>query len=259
MQVSSSDQSAETPSSDSQKYRRSKLKCIHEGSAPCQRCRKLGNTECALTRPVSRTPRSSKARRSDVRGSAKRIETPQHLDDSIAHATPAAAAVPTRRQHAQSQSPTRHRVPAKQQQLPPSDYTKQLVDAHIDSLSNSVILKAVHVFINNFPELAILHLPTFIEEFHAQRHPESKALLGAVLAVTKAQLSVQSTSWADELLSREHYALYTKDVLSEFILQPPKVQVVQALLIITLHEWGTRDFHKAWVYCGKYFRQLVDK
>ncbi|KAF5124039.1 hypothetical protein E5D57_011961 [Metarhizium anisopliae] len=117
--------------------------------------------------------------------------------------------------------------------------------------SNFVILQAVNLFINTFPELAILHLPTFIAELHAEREPESKVLLGAVLAVTKAQLSVQSASWADELLSREHYALYAKDVLSDFILQPPKVQIVQALLIITLHEWGTRDFHKAWVYCGE--------
>lgn len=135
--------------------------------------------------------------------------------------------------------------------MPPSDYTKQFVSSHIDNLSNSVILQAVNLFINTFPELAILHLPTFIAELHAEREPESKVLLGAVLAVTKAQLSVQSASWADELLSREHYALYAKDVLSDFILQPPKVQIVQALLIITLHEWGTRDFHKAWVYCGE--------
>lgn len=160
-----------------------------------------------------------------------------------------------RRQGGQSESPTRYRVQARQQQQPPADYTKQHVDAHIETLSNGVILKAVNVFINTFPELAILHLPTFVEEFQTERLPECKALLGAVLAVTQAQLSIQTASWADELLSREHYALYTKDVLSEFILQPPKVQIVQALLIITLHEWGTRDFHKAWVYCGEcYFR-----
>ncbi|KID94938.1 Transcription factor, fungi, partial [Metarhizium majus ARSEF 297] len=228
---------------------RSKLKCIHEGTAPCQRCRKLGNRDCALTRPVSRTPRSSKARRKDVGDSERGTRTPRQIDDAILTA-PRTAPDAARRQHTQSESPTRYRAQAKQQPLPPSDYTKQFVSSHIDNLSNSVILQAVNLFINTFPELAILHLPTFIAELHAERVPESKVLLGAVLAVTKAQLSVQSASWADELLSREHYALYAKDVLSDFILQPPKVQIVQALLIITLHEWGTRDFHKAWVYCG---------
>lgn len=131
-------------------------------------------------------------------------------------------------------------------------YDKAEVDAQIASLPNSVVLKALNVFINSFPELAILHLPTFMNESRSVRSPESKALLGAVLAVTRAQLSVLTVSWAGELLTREQYALYTKEMLSGFILQPPKIQVVQALLIITLHEWGSRDFHKAWIYCGKF-------
>ena len=130
------------------------------------------------------------------------------------------------------------------------DYSKATVDHHIDTLPNGVILKALNVFINTFPELAILHLPTFIQEFQSERSPAGKTLLGAVLAVTKAQLSAQGTPWEHELLERENYALYSKDMLGESILQPPKLQVVQALLVITLYEWGTRNFHKAWVYCG---------
>ncbi|KAG5979610.1 hypothetical protein E4U55_004954 [Claviceps digitariae] len=124
------------------------------------------------------------------------------------------------------------------------------VDIHITNLSNGVILKAVNVFTNTFPELAILHLPTFIEEIQTQRSSENRTLLSAVLAVTTAQLLVQNVSWTNDLLSRDHYALYAEDMLGGFILQAPRLQVVQALLIITLHEWGTRDFHKAWMYCG---------
>lgn len=111
---------------------------------------------------------------------------------------------------------------------------------------------------NHFPELAILHLPTFVNDFQSVQSPESKALLGAVLAVTKAQLSVLPATWADELLSRDQYATYTRDMLSDLILQPPKIQVVQALLIIALHEWGSRDFHKAWVYCGTLYHYRQD-
>lgn len=125
------------------------------------------------------------------------------------------------------------------------------VDRHISSLPNSVILKSLNVFSNKFPELAILHLPTFMKEFESPScSRESMVLLGAVLAVTRAQLSSLGASWAACLLSRAEYAAYTKTRLSDFILAPPKIQVVQALLIVTLHEWGTRDFHKAWVYCG---------
>lgn len=127
------------------------------------------------------------------------------------------------------------------------------IDRHIATLPNGVILKTLNVFANKFPELGILHLPTFMREFESPSlSRESMALLGAVLAVTRVQLSAMGASWAGSLLPREEYASYAKQRLSDFMLQPPKIQVVQVLLIITLHEWGTRDFHKAWVYCGTF-------
>jgi hypothetical protein len=127
-----------------------------------------------------------------------------------------------------------------------------MVGRHIAGLPNTVILKTLSAFTNKFPELAILHVPTFMAELESQAlSRESMALLGAVLAVTRGQLTVLGAAWADILLSREEYAVYTRDMLSQFILQPPKLQVVQILLIITLYEWGTRNFHKAWVYCGE--------
>jgi hypothetical protein len=131
-----------------------------------------------------------------------------------------------------------------------------VVGKHIAALPNTVILKTLNVFTNKFPELAIMHVPTFMAELGSRPlSREIMALLGAVLAVTQGQLAVLGASWADMLLTREEYALYTREMLSQFILQPPKLQVVQILLIITLYEWGTRNFHKAWMYCGKSFCQ----
>lgn len=98
-----------------------------------------------------------------------------------------------------------------------------------------------------FPNyIAVLHLPTLIKEIRPEeRSPENETLLDAILAVTTAQVLVQSASWANQILSRDHCAFYAEDMLRGFILQAPKLQIAQALLMITLHEWGTRDFHKA--------------
>ncbi len=128
------------------------------------------------------------------------------------------------------------------------------VGRHIAALPNTVILKTLSAFTNKFPELAILHVPTLIVELESRALPrESLALLGAVLAVTRGQLTVLDASWADRtLLSREEYAIYTRNVLAELMLQPPRLKVVQILLILTLYEWGTRNFHKAWMYCGEF-------
>ncbi|KAG6227470.1 hypothetical protein E4U34_005620 [Claviceps purpurea] len=82
------------------------------------------------------------------------------------------------------------------------------VTSRLTSLSNGVIVNAVNVFTNASAELAVLRLPTFIEEIRSERYSENKALIGAFLAVTTAQLLA------------------------------PKLQIVQALLIIALHEGG---------------------
>ncbi|KAG6253770.1 hypothetical protein E4U49_007413 [Claviceps purpurea] len=92
------------------------------------------------------------------------------------------------------------------------------VTSRLTSLSNGVIVNAVNVFTNASAELAVFRLPMFIEEIRSERYSENKALIGAILAVTTAQLLA------------------------------PKLQIVQVLLIITLHEWEARDFHKAWIY-----------
>ncbi|KAK7415029.1 hypothetical protein QQX98_006167 [Neonectria punicea] len=93
-------------------------------------------------------------------------------------------------------------------------------------------------------------------EYHAARSTESKALLATVLAATKKQPSVLNESWARELPNRESLASYARGILSDCILQPPKVIVVQVLLILTLYEWGVRDFQKAWMHCGIAIRMM---
>lgn len=103
-----------------------------------------------------------------------------------------------------------------------------------------------------FPELSILHVSTFMRNLQSSSHSaEYNSLLAAVLAVTKSQLVMHQAPCAENLLSPETYAAYVRAVLSEFILQAPKIEVVQMLLIITLYEWGSRNFHRAWVYCGQ--------
>lgn len=130
------------------------------------------------------------------------------------------------------------------------------IDDHLASLPTSVILKSLNVFTNKFPELGILHLPTLIQSFQSECSKETKVLLGVTLLVTKTQLSLLNPSWANSLLPSKQYESYIRQSLSGLILQPPDIQVVQALLIMALYEWGCRDFHKAWVYCGTSLSKL---
>ncbi|KAM0387239.1 hypothetical protein ACHAQC_010889 [Fusarium culmorum] len=107
------------------------------------------------------------------------------------------------------------------------------MDEHLTNLPMGVILKALNIFTAKFPELRILQASSFIKEYQAVRTKEGKALLATTLAITRKQCSIVTGDWLRGLRSSESYASYAWSALSDAILQPPKVQVVQALLILT--------------------------
>ncbi|KAE8389360.1 hypothetical protein BDV23DRAFT_194428 [Aspergillus alliaceus] len=209
--------------------RKSKIKCVNSGSSPCQKCQKSQIPGCILSRPrhvatrVSRRRgRSNTDHKDHEEPSGPRPVSPSHEESRAELFSDCLGGV--------------------------ADISR--TDEHLASLPTGVILKSLNVFTNKFPELGILHLPTLMEAFELGCSKETKVLLSAILLVTKSQLSFLNPSWASSLLSGKNYEFYARQALSEFILQPPNIQVVQALLIMTLYEWGGRNFHKAWVYCG---------
>ncbi|KAB8270370.1 hypothetical protein BDV30DRAFT_229016 [Aspergillus minisclerotigenes] len=199
--------------------RKSKIKCVNTGSPPCQKCQKSETPGCILTRPRHVASRVSR-KRGQLR---RRNEDPKDDHEEQTRPQPASS---------------------------DNGHTRPQIDEHLASLPTSVILKSLNVFTNKFPELGILHLPTLMQSFQSECSKETKVLLGVTLLVTKTQLSLLNPSWANSLLPSKHYESYIQQSLSGLILQPPDIQVVQALLIMALYEWGCRDFHKAWVYCG---------
>ncbi|KAE8381866.1 hypothetical protein BDV26DRAFT_278475 [Aspergillus bertholletiae] len=213
--------------------RKSKIKCVNTGSPPCQKCQKSDIPDCALTRPRNIVTKVSRRR-----GHLRRREEGRKDDHEQQTRPP-----PDSSDHG-------HDRP----HLAPESFSEEVdisqIDEHLASLPTSVILKSLNVFTNKFPELGILHLPTLMQAFQTACSKETKVLLGVTLLVTKTQLSLLNPSWATSLLPSKRYEFYIRQSLSELILQPPDIQVVQALLIMSLYEWGCRDFHKAWVYCG---------
>lgn len=210
--------------------RKAKVKCVHTGTAPCQRCSRLGTSECELARPQARSAKKA-ARRVQSISSAL---TPGD-DVSEISSTPGFQPIP---------SPISSRQAA-------SYLVQETVDEHLTRLPISVILKALNIFTAKFPELRILQASAFIKEYQTARSKESKALLATILAITRKHCSVVTGDWLRSLKSSESYASYAWITLFDAILLPPKVQVVQALLILTLYEWGVREYHKAWMHCGK--------
>ncbi|KAI5456705.1 hypothetical protein BGZ63DRAFT_434813 [Mariannaea sp. PMI_226] len=114
----------------------------------------------------------------------------------------------------------------------------------------------MHVFTNKFPELSLLHLPSLTDEIKSHRSNDTVALLGAIFAMAGGQGSILDASWVNDLLPAEAYATYTRKWLLASIMEPPKLRVVQTLLIMTLYEWGCGNFYQSWMYCGIAIRMM---
>ncbi|KAM0417228.1 hypothetical protein ACHAPT_012739 [Fusarium lateritium] len=221
--------------------RKAKIKCVNSGTAPCQKCLKLGNSSCELTRPQARSAKKIAAR-------AQRT-TPE-LTPRDDHVSTVASTPDITRQdpiRPSRPSPSLSRRTA-------SSWGQESVDDHLARLPIGVVLKALNIFTAKFPELRILQPSAFVKEYQSGRSRESKVLLATILAITRKQSSICNGEWLHRLRSSDCYASYAWGVLSNLILQPPNVQVVQALLILTLYEWGVREFHKAWMHCGMAIR-----
>lgn len=215
-------------------HRRSKIKCVNTGKAPCRKCQRSGIPDCNLSRPQSKTPRKTfhRVQRADPPAS-----NPQPTGHEFAHSAQLG-------QHSEvsGHSPRRATIHGED---------RVRVDSHIAGLSPNLVLKALNIFTNKFPELGILHLPSFMQDFQTSCHNATKTLLAAILSVTQCYYSQSGFTGLDTLLSREQYASYAREMLSQSSFQAPKLQVAQALLVMGLFEWGSREFHRAWIYCGK--------
>lgn len=207
------------------------MKCVHSGVPPCQRCLKSELQGCSLSRPPSKTPQKSKSQAS--RRSQPYEPRPAFLPlDERARSCPGTPGATV------------------QSDIQESTPDKASVDSHLANLSTEVILKSLHWFSGKHPEFAILNHSAILEEFHSTCPPESKILLAAILASARAQFSLLGAPWEKDLLPREHYAIYAREMLSEWSFKAPRLQVAQASLIMGLYEWGIREFHRAWIHCG---------
>ncbi|KAK1979028.1 fungal-specific transcription factor domain-containing protein [Colletotrichum cereale] len=219
--------------------RRTKVKCVNSGTPPCNKCEKSGRSDCALTRPqVASTRRAAKQARRATE------EAPSMPRDHDVNSQRLLISAPQSRGPASPSSGVGYRD------------EREEMDRHLEQIPKDVVFIALEAFWRKFPELRVIHPSSFMQSFGSSCPRECKALLATVLAMTKTQKPDSDRLRTQLLCASERYASYACDVLAACILQPPDVKVIQALLILTLYEWGTRDFHKAWMHCGIAIRMM---
>ncbi|KAJ5665888.1 uncharacterized protein N7477_008336 [Penicillium maclennaniae] len=195
--------------------RRAKVKCIHDGRSPCQRCQKTNSEGCALT-----DPRASKlrARRNTV-GSA----APQKRRKA-SHPAHSAEDISTLRRAPQNASEG-HENP-------------------ISALPPSTVISAVETYRKKFPVANFLHYPSLISDISSNFDSVDPIFIASLLSMCVRFMA------DDELEGEEIYAGYARQHLAQRAMEAPSLYLAQSLVMISFYEWGTGRPYQAWMYSG---------
>jgi hypothetical protein len=129
-----------------------------------------------------------------------------------------------------------------------------------DELS-SLVRKAIPVFVEQFPELGFLHIPSFLQELKRleEEQPESSQT-GQNGRPSHANCSTRLKALGSSLLAlcapfipddydREIYAEFARSSISAADF--PDRYTVQTLLVLGMYEWGNGRAYRAWIYTGQ--------
>ncbi|KAJ5133762.1 transcriptional regulator family: Fungal Specific TF [Penicillium atrosanguineum] len=195
--------------------RRAKVKCIHGGSPPCQRCQKTNSEGCALTDPRASKP---KARRNTVE-----------------------SAVPQKRRKVSHPVPPTERI----RTLRGAPRNASEGDENpISALPPSIVISAIETYRKKFPVANFLHYPSLISDISSNFDSVDPIFIASLLSMCVRFMA------DDELESEETYAGYARQHLAQRVMEAPSLYLAQSLVMISFYEWGTGRPYQAWMYSG---------
>lgn len=271
-------------------YSKAKVKCLHQGKSPCERCIKTNSQGCALTETRVRSATVSRKQQKRKRPTAainKDIDDvdPNDNNNNVGDSGNNDGINPTCRTHSDAVSERRNEGTAdgssvkRQRQVQPHDHTSRArphsvsssspspvsekavttaqVEIHLSSLKTSTIVQVVKGFTSRYPELAMIHLPTLLKGFGASQGVQGQKSCQQeyrvlMAAILAAYMASGDRASHNELYERSVYESYAEKLLSNMAFTSPHMIVAQALLIIALLKGSSFDLHKAWMYCGTF-------
>ncbi|KJZ79460.1 hypothetical protein HIM_00929 [Hirsutella minnesotensis 3608] len=205
--------------------RKGKTKCVYEnGRAPCKNCAK-GMHECYL-------PSESMAHHHGQSPARHSSSSHRPARDSL----PASGAgVSDARQPVVGSGSARH------------------VQAASEKLTPELVAECERVISKTFPACVAFHKPSFVQQLK-NASLESTLVYGLLTCAARSSPSLirryGTPTQAAETFAAKAIALINQN------LDHPNLADIQALCLLIIHEWGTRNAVRAYIYLGQAARML---
>lgn len=235
--------------------RKSKIKCRHDGKPPCQACASNPNRNCALTKLQGKSKRqgvlqsTSQARHHGV-GVARRFSLDRHGSE----ATEAAPHHETqqqdfRRQHHEHLD-NRLRAPSRRSWASGSRALQANLENPLLEIDRHFVLEATEIFQRQFTMFSFLHGPTLLDVIHG-KNPLDIRFCG-ILALCARFIPKLSEQYGGSLAACEYFASYLRRSITCHMIASADIGMVQALLLLSFHDWGSGKGTQAWTYNGTF-------
>ncbi|KAB8225054.1 hypothetical protein BDV33DRAFT_187681 [Aspergillus novoparasiticus] len=232
--------------------RKSKIKCHHNGTPPCKSCRAHPGRECSLSTPVIRRKRDTSSHSPANTARANPVSKPGTGEASASRRTETKnTSLQNRQSQAAFSKPSaisdangscERRSNAVSQQLK----TILLPENALENLDRELVIRASRRFVQQFPEFGFIHKPTFFEYGLQDGIPAIK--LCAIMALCARYIPELVDQYGSPYLASEHFATVVRENIMSYMVQYPVIDVVHALILLTLYDWGEGNGFQAWVY-----------
>ncbi|CAJ2503304.1 Uu.00g106980.m01.CDS01 [Anthostomella pinea] len=217
--------------------RRSKIKCHHDGVAPCRACTSAPRTDCLLSGPI-------------IKNRLRQVNS-EEADGGPAGGTPGTHDASPARPPAHAPRPAkRPRLEGPGSPVSPVQDGSLVVSAI--ALPNlpapALLLQASNLLQSLFPEFGFLHRPSFTDELLEGRVEPMR--LHAILSVTARFVPTLVSQHGGPEAAGGFYAARAETAVMLRVLDSPDVGTIQSLLLVALHHWGACNGSRAWMLAG---------
>ncbi|CAM1507321.1 Fc.00g069620.m01.CDS01 [Cosmosporella sp. VM-42] len=194
-----------------ERCRKAKVKCKHTGSPPCQACLRSGSVDsCVLSGPAIH-PRVIRS----PRGAKRKRQL--HAGDVIHQSV--------RKDGSPSAGPA-------------GDLSQFFV-----SIPRQVVTKSLSIFRTQFPEYGFIH-PSDLDFQPGQLSDSEMLKYMAIVAVSHRYMDSEASSFGSDCAARVAQGIQSR------IHSLPCLNLIQAVLIMALHQWGDGEGYSAWMHAG---------
>lgn len=225
---------------------------------PCQACASNPSRECTLSKlkakPKRRGVSQSTCRVANNGPQADRISNPgAHVSETTeATRLPEPSLQGVQRSHRESlnnaqvnqpQSPFRY-LGRSGSREPPLDFENPLL-----RIDRDLVLEATEIFQRQFTMFNFLHGPTLMDSIHGKDPLDIKFC--GILALCARFIPKLAEQYGGRLAACEYFASYLRRSINCHMIANADIGTVQALLLLSFHDWGSGKGTQAWTYNGK--------